>query len=87
LAIAVLFNNAPDNTDMLAGTAFRFSERFCEVTTISCRESELFAEAGSFDAACTGSADAVAAQQIMIAVEHMSRVKLRETLVTICLQF
>ena len=82
LLIAVLFNVAPDNTDMLAGTALRFSERFCAVTTTSSRESELFGEAGSLDVACAGSADAVAAKHIMIAVEHMSRLKLRELLVT-----
>src|SRR5579859_7226611 len=81
LAIAVLFNIAPDNTDMLTGTAFRFSERFCAVTTISSRESELSAEAGAFDVAWAGSA-AVAAKHMMIAVEPMSRLKLREPLVT-----
>src|ERR1700722_6286276 len=82
LLIAVLLSIAPDNTDMLAGTTLRFSERFCAVTTISSREFELFAEAGSFDVACAGSADAVAAKHIMIAVEHVSRLKLREPLVT-----
>src|SRR5271168_4462531 len=76
LLIAVLFNIAPDNTDMLAGTALRFSERFCAVTTISSREP------ASFDVAWAGSADAVAAKHIMIAVEHVSRLKLREPLVT-----
>src|SRR5271154_1918374 len=82
LLIAVLFNIAPDNTDMLAGTALRFSERFCAVTTISSREPELSGEAASFDVAWAGSADAVAAKHIMIAVEHVSRLKLREPLVT-----
>src|ERR1700743_2834185 len=82
LLIAVLFSVAPDSTDMLAGTAFRFSERFCAVTTISSRASELFAEAGAFDVACAGSADAVAAKHRMIAVEHVNRLKLREPWVT-----
>src|ERR1700744_859494 len=82
LAIAVLFNIAPDNTDILTGTAFRFSERFCAVTTISSRDPELFEDAGPVDVACAGSADAVAAKHVMIAVEHRSRLKLREPLVT-----